>query len=506
MSDLTSLHPNGWSISSVSNLVSPEGIFIDGDWVESKDQDPAGKIRLLQLADIGDGKFLNKSNRFINDDAFVRLRCTEVIEGDVLIARMPDPLGRACLMPALPERAVTVVDVAILRSSQFYFDNRWLMHWVNSPKFREIIGGNASGTTRKRIARGRLGELEIPIPPLAEQRRIATKLDTVLTRVDALNDCLARITPLLKRFRQSVLAAATSGRLTEDWRIQKTPDSIEKDWLISVRKLAASSNKERKIIDDLEVFASGTHPECSLPSSWLRTCIGMGGVVSNGSTPSRGMLDYWGGLIPWVSSGEVRNNKIDVTKESISELGFESSSVRKLPVGTVLIAMIGEGKTRGQSAILNIEATINQNIAAVVPVAEILNPTYLWYWFQGQYVNNRQAGNGTGPQALNCQKVRELPLNLPSLGEQAEIVSRIEALFAYADRLEARLQTARTAADRLTPALLAKAFRGELVPQVPNDEPASELLRRLREARANEASQSSKPARRKKIESNIATK
>ena len=364
----------------------------------------------------------------------------------------------------------------------------------------------ATGTTFKELSGTAAAKLPFWVAPEVEQLRIADKLDTILTRVDALNDRLARVTPLLKRFRQSVLAAATSGRLTEDWRIQKTPDPIEKDWLISVRKLAASSNKERKIIDDLVVYASGAHPECSFPSSWLRTCIGMGGVVSNGSTPSRGMLDYWGGLIPWVSSGEVRNNRIDVTKESISELGFESSSVRKLPVGTVLIAMIGEGKTRGQSAILNIEATINQNIAAVVPVAEILNPTYLWYWFQGQYENNRKAGNGTGPQALNCQKVRELPLNLPSLGEQAEIVSRIEALFAYADRLEARLQTARTAADRLTPALLAKAFRGELVPQDPNDEPATELLRRLREARVNEASQSSKPALRKKIESDIAAK
>lgn len=141
--------------------------------------------------------------------------------------------------------------------------------------------------------------------------------------------------------------------------------------------------------------------------------------------------------------------------------------------------MIGEGKTRGQSALLKIEATINQNIAAVVPVPEVLASEYLWFWFQSQYELNRLAGNGTGPQALNCQKVRELPLNLPPPEEQTEIVCRVKLLFAYADRLEARLHAAQTAANRLTPALLAKAFRGELVPQDPNDEPAAELLRRL---------------------------
>lgn len=482
-----SVYPIGWSIASISELSGNEGIFVDGDWVESKDQDPDGKIRLLQLADIGDGKFSNKSNRWINEDAFLKLRCTEVLEGDVLIARMPDPLGRSCIIPSLPNRSITVVDVAILRCSPFYFYNHWLMHWINSPNFRRVIESNASGTTRKRIARGRLGELEIPIPPLAEQRRIADKLDTTLARVDALNDRLARITPLLKRFRQSVLAAATSGRLTEDWRIERSPQPVIDSELIRIRETAASSSKETRIIKDLIERSIYSLPKDGIPNEWLKTCIGMAGFVSNGSTPSRAVAEYWNGRISWVSSGEVRNNLILETKEKISQSGFESSSVRLLPIGTVLIAMIGEGKTRGQSALLGIEATINQNIAAVVPLESLLIPKYLWYWFQSQYENNRQAGNGTGPQALNCQKVRELPLNLPPVVEQTEIVRRVASLFAFADRLEARLQPAHTAAERLTPALLAKAFRGELVPQDPSDEPAAELLRRLREARAAQA-------------------
>ena len=205
----------------------------------------------------------------------------------------------------------------------------------------------------------------------------------------------------------------------------------------------------------------------------------MVGAVSNGSTPSRQEPLYWGSGIPWVSSGEVANGVIRRTREQITNDGFKNSSVRLLPRGSVLMAMIGEGKTRGQSAILDIDACVNQNIAGVVPVDGILDSKYLWFWFRREYENTRTKGNGTGPKALNCERVRELEINLPPIAEQAEIVRRVEALFALADRIEARCTAARLQAQRLTPLVLGKAFRGELVPQDPNDEPASALLARI---------------------------
>jgi type I restriction enzyme, S subunit len=114
-------------------------------------------------------------------------------------------------------------------------------------------------------------------------------------------------------------------------------------------------------------------------------------------------LKYWAGSIPWVSSGEVRNNVISETRELITKAGQQNSSVKLLPKGTVLLAMIGEGKTRGQSAILGIEATINQNIAAVVIDHGMVVPEFLWWWFQLQYEQTRRRGAGNGPKALNCQ-------------------------------------------------------------------------------------------------------
>ena len=147
MSDL----PHGWERTSLASLVSPDGLFSDGDWVESKDQDPNGSIRLLQLADVGDGVFLDKSSRFVNDEQFKRLRCTEVLEEDVLIARMPDPLGRACLAPRLTQRCITVVDVAILRPSNCSVRSGWVVHALNAPQIRTQIELESTGTTRRRI-------------------------------------------------------------------------------------------------------------------------------------------------------------------------------------------------------------------------------------------------------------------------------------------------------------------------------------------------------------------
>jgi type I restriction enzyme, S subunit len=118
---------------------------------------------------------------------------------------------------------------------------------------------------------------------------------------------------------------------------------------------------------------------------------------------------------------------------------------------------------------------------------------FLRRWFQLQYEATRERGSGSGPQALNCQRVRELPFVLPPLAEQNEIVRRVEQLFTFGDQLEARFAKARTHMDKLTQSLLAKAFRGELVPQEPDDEPACALLARIRSSENG----AEKPARRK---------
>lgn len=153
-----------------------DGVFVDGDWVESKDQDPEGDVRLIQLADVGDGVFVDKSARFLTSSKARELKCTFLEPGDILIARMPDPLGRACIFRGVDQPCVTVVDVCIVRPGK-RADRRWLLHAINSPSFRKQIERHIKGTTRQRISRTNLGAIELNVPELPEQRRIADILD-----------------------------------------------------------------------------------------------------------------------------------------------------------------------------------------------------------------------------------------------------------------------------------------------------------------------------------------
>lgn len=212
--------PNGWAEATVLELAGHNSVVTDGDWVESKDQDPLGAVRLIQLADIGDGFFVNKSQRFMNSETVQSLNCTHLHEGDVLIARMPDPLGRACIFPDIGQEAVTAVDVFIWRRDHELAgaDPRWLMHTINSPAVRSKIQSEAGGTTRQRVAGGKLKQLRLPTPPLPEQRRIVAKVDGLTARTARARKELDCIPTLIARYKSAVLAMAFSGKLTQDWR------------------------------------------------------------------------------------------------------------------------------------------------------------------------------------------------------------------------------------------------------------------------------------------------
>ena len=172
-------NPKGWPRPSLLTLLETAEVFVDGDWVESKDQDPDGDVRLIQLADVGDGIYLDKSSRFLTSDTARRLRCTPLQVGDILVARMPDPLGRACLFPGDRREAVTVVDVCIIRPGPEGPHPTWLMCCINTTGFRSLIAREATGTTRSRISRGNLSRLPIIAPPLLLQQEFAHRLEAV---------------------------------------------------------------------------------------------------------------------------------------------------------------------------------------------------------------------------------------------------------------------------------------------------------------------------------------
>jgi type I restriction enzyme, S subunit len=215
--------PAGWSTATISDLITERGTFSDGDWIETEDQDPNGDVRLVQLADIGDGRFLDKSRRYLTQQKALELRCTFLEPGDVLVARMPDPLGRACIFPGDSKRAVTAVDVCIVRSGTEQIDRHWLTNVFNAPQFRVQVAALQSGSTRKRISRKNLATISFPVPPANEQVRIAEKIEELLSDLDASIAALQRAREKLKRYRAAVLKAAVEGKLTAEWRNSNPP-------------------------------------------------------------------------------------------------------------------------------------------------------------------------------------------------------------------------------------------------------------------------------------------
>jgi len=185
---------------TLPELVGKTGLWVDGDWVETKDQDPYGNVRLLQLADIGIGEYLDKSSRFMTAAKATELRCTYLQAGDILIARMPDPVGRACIFSGDDKPCVTVVDVCVLRPDDEIVDRRWLVHQINSAQFLHKVSSHVRGATRQRISRSDLGRISLTLPSIEEQRRISATLD----KADAVRKNRREAMKLFDEFLRSV--------------------------------------------------------------------------------------------------------------------------------------------------------------------------------------------------------------------------------------------------------------------------------------------------------------
>jgi type I restriction enzyme S subunit len=451
---------------TLPEIVGVCGLLTDGDWVESKDQDPSGTLRLTQLADIGDGEFKDRSDRWMNDDQASRLNVTPLVPGDVLIARMPDPLGRACVYPTLLTRAVTVVDVCIVRAP--HHNPKWLMHAINAPQTRAQIASFQAGSTRKRISKGNLSTIPLPVPARSEQDSNVAAIEAHFSRLDTAVASLTRSRANVKRARASVLKAAVEGRLvpTEASLAQAKgreyePASMLLERILAERRAKGATNGRKGNYQ--EPVAPDTDGLAELPEGWVWTTLGQPFVVEVGATPSRQRLDYWDGTIPWVSSGEVQFCRIKATREAITEDGLRNTSTKVHPKGTVLLGMIGQGRTRGQAAILDIEACNNQNCAAIRVSEAGCIPEYVYGWLYLQYEKTRRLGGGNNQQALNKVRVESIPIPLPPLAEQHRIVAEVDRRLSVLDALDTTINANLARCTRLRQSILKRAFEGRLV-------------------------------------------
>jgi type I restriction enzyme S subunit len=429
--------PQGWAAALIDEVVTLKtGPF--GSALHRSDY-AAGGTPVVNPMHIRAGRIEPTADMRVEQATLDRLSEFKLAIGDVVMGRRGE-MGRCAVVQPREAGWLCGTGSIVLRPAAS-LNPAFLQRFLSSPKVVAQLEGDSVGSTMLNLNQSILKALSVPLPPLAEQKRIADKLDALLARVDTCRNRLDRVPAILKRFRQTVLAAALNGELTTEWRAALAKDQAD----------------------------------------WLQTTIDGVAEVGTGSTPLRSNPSFFDRVgTPWVTSAATGRDHIDAADENVTPAAITAHRLKIYPPGTLLVAMYGEGKTRGQVSELRIHATINQACAAVRVDESKALTSYVKLALRAQYEQMRALAEGGNQPNLNLSKVKGIGLRLPPKPEQAAIVSRVESLFALADVIETRVAATRAQVERLTPALLAKAFRGELVPQDPQDEPASVRPARLR--------------------------
>ncbi len=437
--------PPGWAWATIEDLISQAGIFSDGDWVESKDQDPGGDVRLVQLADVGTGAFRDRSQRSLTSGKAVELNCTYLEPGDVLVARMPDPLGRACQFPRALGACVTVVDVAIVRLGKCSADPTWLMWSINSPQFNRDVEALQSGTTRKRISRKNLATIGLSLPPLAEQKRIVAAIEEHFSRLGFAEAALDIARAKLQALRRSVLAAAFSGRLANPPPTTNTdPGQLPGGWRLA------------PIADVAEVHLGRQRSPRHHSGEQMRPYLRAANVT-------------WEGI----------------SLEDVKTMNFDDADFDRfrLTRGDILLnEASGSPNEVGKPAVWDgeIEDCCFQNTLLRLRPRD-LNGDYLYWYCYSSALSGRfgEASRGVNIRHLGKRGLAQFPIPLGPRAEQEHVVAAIEESLSRLDAAETALDAVRAKISGFRRSVLLEALAGRLVPQDPDDEPAIALLARI---------------------------
>lgn len=422
--------PASWVLTTLGTVVQygstekaePHEIAND-DWVLELEDIEKDSSRLLQKMTFLGRQSKSTKNKFQ--------------AGDVLYGKLRPYLNKVLIAD---EPGYCTTEVLPLNAGA-HLDNRYLFYWLKHPAFLKYVEAESHGMNMPRLGTEAGKAAPFVLAARNEQTRIANQLDTLLARIQSCNDRFDAIPALLKRFRQAVLGAATSGEITKDWRSLGKP-------------------------------------------SWVTRNIGSLCLsLSDGPFGSNlKSADYTNDGVSVVRLENIGHLVFDSSKKTyISEEKFQTLFKYSLEKGDLLFSSFVDEMVRicefpGEVLAINkadcfrLRVDESQCIRRFLMYRLACKSTYA--------VLRKQVHGATRPR-INLSQLRGFELKLPSLDEQAEIVRRVETLFALADRIEARATAARTQAQRLSSLVLAKAFRGELVQQDPQDEPASVLLQRL---------------------------
>jgi len=365
-----------------------------------------------------------------------------VATGDVIVSMTRPNLNAVALIGQRHDSAIASTGFDVLRPIEV--DPRWIFAAVKSAHFVKAMSAKVQGALYPAIKADDIRKHEIPLPPLAEQKRIAQKLDALLAQVDTLKARIDAIPALLKRFRQAVLAAATSGQPTEKLITQDGTT-----WKLTTIGEVCSGSFYGPRFGKTEY----TELEEGIPTIRTTDMTDDGRIIISPATP-----------------------RVLVPTEKRSKFLAKKGDLLVTRTGSIGVMAVFDGDYEAIPSAYLIRFRFKPEIV----------PRYVFFCLmspRGQASLGLSATAITQPN-INAEAVKAIEIRIPSIEEQTKIICRVEQLFAYADQLEAKVVAAQQRINALTQSLLAKAFRGELVPQDPTDEPASVLLERIRAQRA----------------------
>ena len=397
--------------------------------------------------------------------------------GDVLLNITGASIGRVTTAPDDMAGARVNQHVCIIRP-KVGLAPRFLAHFLASPNEQARVMTNQVGVTRQALTKAMVVNWEVPVPPLAEQRRIVAEIEKQFTRLDAGIAALKRVQANLKRYRASVLKAACEGKLVP------TEAELAKQGGSGVPPLSSKQHKRHDAPANVETgeqllahireerrrdwqgrgkHTEPTNPETTnlpqIPTGWVWTTLDQLADIGTGTTPSRGQAKYYGGTIPWVTSSAVNAPNIWAGSEYVTGVALDEARLRLYPPGTLVIALYGEGKTRGNVSELQIAATINQALAALVfkGITRKCQP-FVKVFCQSNYEQLRTGSGGAVQPNLNLGIIRRVKVPLPPLAEQTRIVVEVERRLSVADELREMVLVNLQRACRLRQAVLHGAF------------------------------------------------
>jgi len=425
----------------------------------------------------------------------VRKGFTHFADGDVLFAKITPCMenGKGAVARGLRNRlGCGTTELHVVRPLAG-ISPEYIYRFLAQDRIRRVAKEHFTGTAgQARVPTSFIEELTIPLAPLPEQRRIVAKPEVLLDKVNACQKRLGKIPVLLKRFRQSVLVAACSGRLTADWREENPSDETSEDYLSKVLKcrLGFWKRSTRKATCP-EAALPDTSSLPDVPPGWVWIPLGILGAnpFETVQTGPFGTLlhkeEFTFSGVPVIAVGNLTG--MGFTKEGlyfVSDAKAEQLCRFDIQVGDVLFAR--SGATLGKVCVAPPDAKdwrMTGHILRARLNRDLLLPDFCVFALRGDpAVTGQVFGSvqGTTRPGYNTTLLESIALPVAPIPEQQEIVRRVGSLFTLADQIEARYAKAQAQVDKLTPSLLAKVFRGELVPQDPNDEPAPVVLERIR--------------------------